>query len=174
MPPRFSVFIATSLDGYIARADGALDWLELVAAPGESHGYEEFMASIDTMVVGRTTYETALGFPEWPYTGKHVIVLTHRAAAAHPGVELYAGSVTELAARLGEATRVYVDGGKVISQFLAAELIDDLTISVLPIVLGSGLRLFSGGEGEHRLALEGHRSWPSGLVQLRYQRVMPG
>jgi len=169
MRPRFSVFIATSLDGYIARADGGLDWLSIVHTAGESHGYEEFFASIDTLVVGRGTYDTVLSFPDWPYAGKRVIVLTHRPATAREGVELFAGTAAELAAKLRKATRVYVDGGNVIRQFLAANLIDDLTLSVIPIVLGDGIRLFSSGEGEHRLTLESHRAWPSGMVQLHYR-----
>ncbi len=169
MRPRFSVFIATSLDGYIARANGAIDWLSIVHPLDETHGYTAFFDSIDTIVVGRGTYDTALGFDEWPYGGKRVIVMTHRPAEARHGEELFAGSATEVVARLGESRRVYVDGGVVISQFFAAGLVDDVTVSVIPIVLGEGIRLFSGGEGEHRLELEGQRSWPSGLVQLRYR-----
>jgi dihydrofolate reductase len=134
----------------------------------EAHGYSAFFDSIDTLVVGRATYDTVLGFEDWPYKGKRVIVMTHRPADAREGVEFFAGSATELLPRLGSAKRVYVDGGKVIGQFFAADLIDDLTVSLIPIVLGDGIRLFSGGEGEHRLKLQSHRSWPSGMVQLRY------
>jgi dihydrofolate reductase len=169
MRPRFSVFIGTSLDGYIARANGALDWMSIVEPLDEAHGYEAFFESIDTIVVGRGTYDTVLGFEQWPYREKRVIVLTHRAAEPRHGEELFAGSATELLARLAGARRVYVDGGKVIGQFLAADLIDDLVVSVLPIVLGDGIRLFSGGEGEHRLELEEHRTWDNGMVQLRYR-----
>jgi dihydrofolate reductase len=169
MRPRFSVFIGASLDGYIARADGAIDWLAIAEPLDESHGYDAFFASIDTIVVGRGTYETALGFGDWPYRGKRVIVMTHRPAESRHGEELHAGAPADLLPRLAEAKRVYVDGGNVIRQFFAAGLIDDVTLSVLPIVLGDGIRLFPGGEGEHRLDLESHRSWPTGLVQLRYQ-----
>jgi len=169
MRPRFSVFIATSLDGYIARADGAIDWLQIVHPLDESHGYDAFFASIDTLVVGRGTYEVARGFETWPYGGKRVIVMTHRAEAPRHGEEFFAGSVTDLVARLGDARHVYIDGGNVIRQFLAAGLVDAATISIVPIVLGGGIRLFSGGEGEHRLELESHRAWPTGLVQLRYR-----
>src|SRR5690349_9089931 len=165
---RFSVFIATSLDGYIARADGSIDWLSIVEAPGEDYGFADFYATVDTLVMGRGTYDTARGFPEWPYAGKRVIVLTHRPTEPLHGEEMFAGPVSDLVAKLAGAARVYVDGGDVIRQFLAADLIDDMTISIIPIVLGDGLRLFRGGEGEHRLALESHRTWPSGLAQLRY------
>jgi dihydrofolate reductase len=174
MRPRFSVFIAMSIDGYIARRDGSIDWLQIVHPLDESHGYDAFFASVDALVVGRGTYDTVQSFPEWPYGTKPVIVLTHRPAEPRHGEELFAGPVTELVAKLAGATRVYVDGGDVIRQFFAADLIDDLVISVIPIVLGDGLRLFPGGEGEHRLALEGQRTWPSGLAQLRYRVARPG
>jgi len=162
----FSVFIAQSLDGYIARRDGSIDWLDVVASPGEDYGFAAFYASVDTLVMGRGTYDTALGFPDWPYAGKRVIVLTHRPAESRHGEEFFAGPVTELDALTG---RTYVDGGNVIRQFLAANLIDDLTLSIIPILLGDGIRLFEGGIGEHRLVLEEHRAFPTGLVQLRYQ-----
>ncbi len=165
---RFSVFIATSLDGFIARTSGELDWLKIVELPGEDYGFGELFATVDVLVIGRGTYDSVLGFGAWPYQGKRVIVMTHRPGAPRHGEEMFAGTAGELAARLGDARRVYVDGGQVIRQFLAAGLIDDLTISVIPIVLGDGIRLFSGGEGEHRLALQRQRAWPSGLVQVEY------
>jgi len=174
MRPRFSVFIAASLDGFIARPDGDIAWLSIVHPLDESHGYDAFFASIDTLVVGRGTYDTVLGFDQWPYAGKRVIVLTHRAVELRHGAEAYAGPPAQLLPRLEGARRVYVDGGNVIAQFLAANLLDDITLSVIPIVLGGGLRLFPGGEGEHRLALESHRSWPTGLVQLRYRVIGDG
>jgi dihydrofolate reductase len=169
MPPRFSVFIAASLDGYIARSNGAIDFLQIVHPLDESHGYNAFFASIDTIVVGRGTYDTVLGFDEWPYTGKRVIVLTRRPVELLHGAEAFAGAVTDLVPRLADASRVYVDGADVIRQFFAAELIDDVVLSIIPIVLGAGIRLFPGGEGEHRLDLESHHSWPSGMVQVRYR-----
>jgi dihydrofolate reductase len=169
MTPKFSVFIATSLDGYIARPNGAIDWLTIVHPVDEAHGYQAFMASIEVIAMGRATYDTVLAFDKWPYEGKRVIVLTHRPVKSRFGEEFFSGTAAELAAQLSTAQRVYVDGGKIVSQFFAAGLIDDVTISVIPIVLGEGIRLFSGGESEHRLDLEGARSWPSGMVQMRYR-----
>jgi dihydrofolate reductase len=169
--PRFSVYIALSVDGYIARADGSLDWLSIVERPGEDYGYSSFFETVDVLVVGRSTYETALGFPAWPYAGKRCIVLTHRPASPHHGEEFFAGDPAALAEKLGRegARRVYVDGGQVIRQFLAARLVDDLTLSIIPIVLGAGSRLFTGVEPEQRLVLEDVQSFPAGLVQLRYR-----
>jgi dihydrofolate reductase len=168
-----SVFIAVSLDGFIARSDGNVDWLSLVESPGEDYGYQRFFDSIDTLVVGRSTYDLALGFEPWPYHGKRCIVLSHRAAPPRHGEEFFAGEVNELAARLeGEgAKRVYVDGGAVIRQFLAAGLVSELTLSVIPVLLGEGIALFGGDASarDSRLELLGAQSFPSGLVQLRYR-----
>lgn len=164
-----SVFIATSLDGYIARPDDGLDWLKLVERAGEDYGYAKFAETVDALVIGRRTYDTVLGFGAWPYAGKRVIVMTHRPLVARHGEEAFEGSPEELVQRLAsEGTRrVYVDGGNVIQQFLAARLIDDLTISVIPIMLGAGIPLFGGTE--QRLRLDGVQQFESGLVQLRYR-----
>lgn len=169
--PHCSVFIATSLDGYIARPDGGLDWLSSVEVEGEDYGYGEFFAGIDALVTGRNTYDTVIGFERWPYAGKRCIVLTHRPATPRYGEEFYAGEPGPLLERLADAgvRRVYVDGGAVIRQFLAAGAIDELTLSILPIVLGAGIPLFTGGGSELRLTLTDCRSWPTGLVQLRYR-----
>jgi dihydrofolate reductase len=168
--PRCSVFIATSLDGFIARPDGSLDWLGVVEQNGEDYGYQRFADSVDVLVVGRKTYETALGFDGWPYSGKRCIVLTHRPSESRHGEEFFAGEPQALVDRLGRegARRVYVDGGQVIQQFLAANLIDDLTLSVIPLLLGEGIPLFARGP-EQRLILQEARSWPTGLTQLHYR-----
>ncbi len=162
-----SVFIAASLDGYIARPDGGLDWLKAVERPGEDYGYAGFAATVDALVIGRRTYDTVLGFDAWPYPGKRVIVMTHRPLVARHGEEPFEGSPAELVRRLEGVRRVYVDGGDVIRQFLAAGLIDDLTLSIIPVLLGDGVPLFGGAA--HGLRLEGTRSFDSGLVQLRYR-----
>lgn len=167
-----SVFIATSLDGFIARADGGIDWLSLVEMPGEDYGYGRFAASIDALIMGRNTYDTALGFEAWPYAGKRVIVLSNRPFDPKHGEESRSGA--DLPALVEELAndgvqRVYVDGGNVIRQFLAAGLIDDLTLSIIPIVLGSGKPLFGELGVELPLHLESTHSWPSGLAQLRYR-----
>jgi dihydrofolate reductase len=169
--PRCSVFIAVSVDGYIARTDRSLDWLDAVQQESEDYGYKSFFDSIDALVVGRKTYDTALGFDAWPYLGKRCIVLTRRPGEARHGEEFFAGDPKALIERLaGDGVhRVYVDGGDVIRQFFAAHLVDDLTLSVIPVLLGNGVRLFGGGEPECRLVLEDARSFTSGLAQLRYR-----
>lgn len=166
-----SVFIAISVDGLIARPDHGLDWLARVERPGEDYGYAAFAASVDTLVVGRRTYDVVAGFDDWPYAGKRVIVLTRRPLPARHGEEAFAGPVAALVDQLasGGARRVYVDGGQVIQQFLAAGLLDDLTLSVIPVVLGAGIRLFGDAGPERGLVLDGVQAFPSGLVQLRYR-----
>ena len=167
---RCSVFIATSLDGYIARADGSIDWLAIVARAGEDYGYAKFIANVDVLLIGRRTFDTALGFPDWPYRRQARRGRDAPPATEHPWRGLRGRRSNQLLADLGPARRVYVDGGSLITQFLAADLIDDLRIAILPIVLGNGVRLFRGGEGEHRLELASHRAYPSGLVALEYHK----
>ncbi|MBK6690799.1 MAG: dihydrofolate reductase [Myxococcales bacterium] len=173
--PQCSVFIAASLDGFIARPSGAIDWLSIVERPGKAYGWKAFFDSVDTLLMGRKTYETALGFDAWPYAGKRCVVLTHEAPRSRHGEAFYRGDFTELVERLGAegARRVYVDGGTVIAQLLGAQLIDDVTVSVIPVLLGEGAPLAPAIGRDVRLALTGHRAFESGLVQLRY-RVMAG
>ena len=164
-----SVFIAMSLDGFIARRDGSLDWLTPFQGTGEDYGYAKFADTVDAMVLGRCTYDVMLGFPQWPVANKRVFVMTHRDAPLREGVELFAGTAAQLVGRLRERgiRRAYVDGGNVIRQFLAAGLLDDLTISIIPVLLGDGLPLF--GEVTSRLELDGIERWPSGLAQMHYR-----
>jgi dihydrofolate reductase len=170
--PRCSAFIATSLDGYIARPDGTFDFLSVVERDGEDYGFADFFASIDALVIGRHTYETALAFPDWPYDGKRCFVLTHREAPSVHGEQFFAGEPEALLEQLAlaGAQRLYVDGGAVIREFLAANLIDDLTLSVVPMLLGRGIRLFGDEVPEQRLKLETCQAYESGLVQLCYTR----
>lgn len=170
---RTSVFIATSIDGFIARPDGGLDWLAQVERPGEDYGHAAFMASIDTVVVGRTTWETVRGFSPWPYEGKRVVVMTRRPLEAAHGEEAFAGAPAALCAKLEAegARHAYVDGGVVIRDFLRADRLDELTLSTIPVVLGAGIPLWDGAGLERGFRLESARAFPSGLVQSRYVRA---
>jgi dihydrofolate reductase len=169
--PQCSVFIAASLDGFIARTNGAIDWLSLVEQPGEDYGFKAFFDSVDTLLMGRKTYETALGFDPWPYAGKRVVVLTHGTPTARHGEEIYQGELGPLVERLGGegSKRIYVDGGTLIAQAAAAGLLDDLTLSIVPILLGEGIPLAPRIGRDVRWDLEDHRAFASGLVQLRYR-----
>ncbi|HVY31882.1 MAG TPA: dihydrofolate reductase family protein [Polyangiaceae bacterium] len=173
--PRCSVFIATSIDGYIARPDGTFDFLSIVERPGEDYGFADFFATVDALVIGRNTYETALSFPEWPYAGKRCIVLTHRETPTAHGEQFFAGEPAALVDQLAlaGAQRLYVDGGAVIRQFLLGDLIDDITLSIVPVLLGNGIPLFGSELPEQRLQLQSSKAFESGLVQLCYARPTP-
>jgi dihydrofolate reductase len=173
--PRCSVFIATSIDGFIARTDGTFDFLSVVERPNEDYGFAEFFATIDALVIGRNTYETALGFDEWPYAGKRCMVLTHRETPSVHGEQFFAGEPQALLEQLAlaGAQRLYVDGGAVIREFMKHDLIDDLTLSVVPTLLGRGIPLFGDDVPEQRLELKACKAFESGLVQLCYARRAP-
>jgi dihydrofolate reductase len=166
-----SIFIGTSLDGFIARPDGALDFLP--AGGGEPHGYDEFMATVDALVMGRNTYETVLSFSAWPYGKKPVFVLSSRPLApAPPGalVEHLSGEPAEIVARLQKRgiAHIYVDGGVTIQRFLRAGLLQRLIITRVPVLIGSGIPLFGPLGHDLRLQHVATRAYPSGLVQSEY------
>jgi dihydrofolate reductase len=167
---RVSVFIAVTLDGFIARRDGGIDWLSLVERAGEDYGYREFIDSVDSVIIGRSTYNLALGFDPWPYEGKRCVVLTHAPATPRHDEEFHRGLPEQLLARLAAegGKRAYVDGGTVIQQFLAAGVVTDLTLSVIPVLLGEGVPLFGKIGRDVRLALRKSTAFESGLVQLEY------
>ena len=176
MRPRCSVFIATSLDGFIARRDGAIDWLSIVERPGEDYGYARFFAAVDALIIGRRTYDTARGFVSWPYGGKRCVVLTHAPPEAVHGETFHAGPPAPLLARLHAdgVRRAYVDGGAVIRQFLRENLIDDITLSIVPVLLGDGIPLFDDAVPTRALRLVESRGFPSGLVQVSYETASAG
>jgi dihydrofolate reductase len=180
MTLRASVFIATSLDGYIARADGRIDWLLQAQAgipAGEDCGYQAFMDTVDVLVMGRKTYEQALAFDPWPYAGKRVVVLSRRGVAVPASLQgevtVTAEAPATLHARLAAegARRLYVDGGETIRAFLQAGVIDDLILTTIPVLLGSGRPLFGPLPADLPLQHVRTRSWPFGLVQSEYCRV---
>lgn len=169
-----SVFIGTSLDGFIARPDGAFDFLPTDG--GESHGYEEFIASVDTLVIGRKTYETVLAFDTWPYGEKRVVVLSTGAldlSKAKGAVEQMSGEPADIVARL-EATgsrSLYVDGGITIQRFLRAGVIQRLIITRVPVLIGEGIPLFGRVERDIPLRHVATRAYASGLVQSEYEII---
>lgn len=170
--PKISIYIAASIDGYIARQDGSLDWLDRVGGFDEDYGFQDLLNSIDGLIIGRKTYEVATTVPD-PYPGKRVVVLSRSLDQVKGGMELYRGDLQELLARLyREGIRhIWVDGGTTLSQFLSAQLVDTMTLSIIPVVLGSGIPLFSAIGREIPFHLISSQSYPSGLVQLRYERI---
>ena len=168
-----SVFVGTSLDGFLARANGDLDFLP--PGGGEPHGYDEFIESVDVIVIGRTPFEKVLTFEEWPYGKKRVVVLSGRAidlSAVRGGlVELMAGPPAEIVAQLAAsgAQHLYVDGGITIQRFLSAGLIQRLIITRVPVLIGEGIPLFGSVPHDIRLRPVATRQYPSGLVTSEYQ-----
>lgn len=173
--PTGHVFIATSLDGFIARPDGSLDWLIRPEHAGEDHGYDTFIRDIDAIVMGRGTYQSVLAFDAWPYD-RPVLVLS-RMLAASPVPEALRGKVTfadltpqaamDQLERQG-AARVYVDGGQIVQAFLGAGLVTDIVLSRLPVLIGRGRSLFGALDRDVALVHQATTSFPSGLVQSRY------
>lgn len=173
---RATVFIATSLDGYIARPNGDLDWLPAngEGTDGEDHGYGAFIATVDAIVIGRHTFEKVLSFKAWPYGDKRVVVLTSRTTGLPrlpaATAEYMGGTPQEIVARLAArgARHLYVDGGITIQGFLAAGLIERIIITRIPIVLGSGIPLFGPAQHDIKLRHVTTRPYPSGFVQSEY------
>jgi len=172
------VFIATSLDGYIARPDGDIGWLLQRDAPDEDHGYGDFIADKDVIVMGRGSYEKVLGFDSWPYD-RPVLVLSKQLAGA-PVPEALRGKVrfsdaapTQVMAELASqgVHRVYVDGGQLVQSFIRAGLVEDMVLSTVPVLIGAGRPLFGALPRDLDLALVASRSFPSGLVQSTYRFV---
>ena len=168
--PRISVYIAMSIDGYIARKDDSLDWMDRVGGFDEDYGFKKHLQAIDALIIGRKTYEVATTVPD-PYPGKRVVVLSHRLQSVKEGMELYRGDLGQLVAKLHKEgiKHIWVDGGTTISQFLSAQLVDEIILSVIPVILGTGIPLFSGVDKEIPCRLIASQSYPSGLVQSHYK-----
>jgi dihydrofolate reductase len=170
-----SVFIGTSLDGFIARPDGALDFLP--EGGGEPHGYNEFIASVDAIVIGRKTFETVLPMTPWPYGDKRVVVLSSKSRdfseVVGGRVEQMSGSPAEIVSKLAAtgAQHLYVDGGITIQRFLRAGLIQRLIITRVPVLIGDGIPLFGSLPHDIRLRHISTKHYPSGLVSSEYHVV---
>lgn len=176
---RASVFIATSLDGFIARTNGDIDWLGSGSfdGPNEDYGYRKFMATVDALVMGRNSFEKVLTFGEWLYGTTPVVVLSSRGVDI-PGkiagtVETMSCSPDELVERMAGrgANHLYIDGGQTIQRFLRAGHIQQLILTTIPVLLGSGIPLFGPLGNDVRLRHVDTHSYPSGLVQSTYEVV---
>ena len=166
-----SVFIGISIDGFIARRNGDLDWLP---EDDEPHGYDEFMASVDALVIGRNTFEKVMSFEAWPYGEKRVVVLSSRpvdlSVVRNGVVEQMSGSPAEIVSQLAAtgAHHLYIDGGITIQGFLRAGLIHRLIITRVPVLIGDGIPLFGSLPRDIRLRHVATRQYANGLVQSEY------
>ncbi|PZO57654.1 MAG: deaminase [Phormidesmis priestleyi] len=174
-----TVYIATSVDGFIARKNGGIDWLPSGGDTegGEDYGYQEFIDSVDALVMGRNTYELALSFDLWPYAEKPVFVLSSRQVDIPDGI---AKTVESMCTPPGEVVRrlakrgfnhLYIDGGKTIQGFLYEGLIQQLIITKVPILIGTGIPLFDSLPHDVRLQHVETRQFENGLVQSKYEVI---
>ena len=170
-----SVFVGTSLDGFIARHNGKYDFLE--DAGGEPHGYDEFIATVDALVIGRKTFETVLAFPEWPYGSRQVVVLSSRpldlSAVRGRRVEQMSGDPKEIVSQLSSRgfKHAYIDGGVTAQGFLRAGLIQRITITRVPVLIGDGIPLFGSLPHDVKLRHVATQTYKSGLVKSEYEVI---
>lgn len=177
MKKKNSVYIATSLDGYIADKNGKIEWLDSISIPdNEDMGYADFINGIDALVMGRTTFETVLGFDvDWPYK-KPVFVLSNslnEIPESHKGkAHLVKGTLSEILKQIHKKgyPRLYIDGGNTIQSFLKEDLIDEIIITVFPVLLGGGSPLFSELPKELEFELIESRVYLNQLVQHHFRR----
>lgn len=170
------VFIASSVDGFIARKDGDIDWLNEIPNPEQiDYGYFEFMKNMDAVVMGRNTFEKVLTFGKWPYD-KPVFVLSRTLKntdnSLNGNVEIVNKRNEELVEELKSEglNNLYIDGGITIQSFLKEDLIDEMIISTIPIILGEGIPLFGNAGVEEKFDLIESKSYPNGIVQNHYKR----
>jgi dihydrofolate reductase len=175
MARKVILYIAASLDGHIATNDDDLSFLSLVEQPGQDYGYQEFIHTIDAVVLGRKTYDKVLSFGiDFPHADKECYIITRTPRAQEGNIRFYNGDlkalITNLKTKKGE--NIFVDGGaEVVNTLMKEDLIDEYVISIIPIFLGDGIRLFQDGRPEQHIELAGSQSFEKGLMQLHYKRT---
>lgn len=173
---KLSLFIAMSLDGYIAQPNDDLSFLKTVEREGEDYGYANFASTIDTLIVGRKTYDYVLekiGASHYDNGQRDVFVITRTKRPSAGRTIFYSGNLTELVKRLKslEGKNIYCDGGaEIINELLGDYLVDEFIISIVPVLVGGGTRLFKDGRPEQQLELLNVKTFDTGLTQLHYKR----
>ena len=168
------LYIAMSLDGYIAKPNDDLQFLEIVHQEGEDYGYNEFVSGVDTVILGRKTYDWVTRQFEFPHKEKEAYIITRTARPNQGKTVFYTGSLTTLIEKLKKESgkSIFCDGGaELVTELLKHDLIDEFIISVIPILVGHGTRLFKDGRPEQKLTLVKSTSYESGLTQLHYRRL---
>lgn len=172
------LYIAMSLDGYIAKPGDDLSFLAKVEKEGEDYGYAQFISSVDTVIMGRKTYNWVMNMvPEFPHADKKVYIITRNAKPSIGQTEFYSGALTSLVQQLKAqpGKHIFCDGGaQVANELLIHGLLDELIISVIPVLLGEGIRLFNDGRPEQNVQLKEVKTFDTGLVQLHYVCLKPG
>lgn len=166
------LYIACSLDGYIAKPGDDLSFLDRMSIEGEDYGYHDFISSVDTIIIGRRTYDWVVGkVGSFPHEDKETWVVTHTPQPSEGKINFYTGSLNELVASLKkqDGLNIFCDGGAmIVNELLREKLFDELIISLVPVLLGDGIRLFNDGRPEQELQLKSVQKFDSGLVQLYY------
>jgi dihydrofolate reductase len=163
------LYIATSLDGYIAKEDGNIDWL----FHDEDYGYSKFLSTIDTIIFGRKTYEQVLTFGEWPYSGLKTFVFTHQYLKPRNNVKFISGSVTKTVIHIKKQSKKNIwlmGGGNLITDFAKLQLIDEYQIFIMPIFLGAGIPILQEPVELKPLKFTKSKSYKSGVVELHLKR----
>ncbi|SHH01006.1 dihydrofolate reductase [Flavobacterium fluvii] len=176
MNRKLFIYIATSLDGYIAKPNNNLDFLSIVEQKGEDYGYADFIKTIDTIILGRKTYDkvSTMAFDS-PYGKKDTYIITRTPRPDIGSIKFYTDDFIELVTKLKSEEgkkNIYCDGGsEIINELLKHDLIDEFIISIIPVFVGNGTKLFKDGRPEQRLKLISTKQFEKGLVQLHYQRI---
>lgn len=169
------VYIATSVDGYIAKPNDDLEFLSMVEQEGQDYGYADFIKTIDAVIVGRRTYDKvrSMGF-DFPHANKDAYIITRTPRPAIGNVKFFTGDLTSLVYKLKSESgkNIFCDGGaEIVNELLRKELIDEFIISIIPVLLGDGTKLFKDGRPEQLLELVSTKQFDKGLTQLHYKRA---
>ena len=167
------LYIATSLDGYIAKPNDNLDFLSIVEKEGEDYGYADFAKTVDTVIMGRKTYDWIMKYaPEFYHDDKTSFIITRTARPNIGNTNFYTGNIKELILRLKSESgpNIFIEGGaEIVHELLKENLIDEFVISIIPILVGDGIKLFKDGRPEQELKLISTKQFDTGLVQLHYK-----
>lgn len=173
MQRKVVLYIAMSLDGYIAKSNDDISFLSIVEEKGEDYGYQDFIKTIDVVIMGRKTYDKVLSFGiPFPHADKKVFVITRNQKPAKDNITFYSGDIVELIRSLKKenGANIFVDGGaEIVNLMLKLNLIDECIISIIPVFLGDGILLFKSGREENKLKLINSKTFNKGLVQLHYK-----
>lgn len=168
------LYIAMSMDGFIAKENDDINFLSVVESPGEDYGYEDFIKTVDTVIMGRRTYDKVLGFGiDFPHKERKCYVISASRKGRDENVEYYSGDLAEQIRKIRETDGkdIFIDGGaEVVNELLQQNLIDNFIISIIPYFTGGGVALFKNGRPEHKLKFLRSVTFPTGLVQLWYAR----
>lgn len=169
------LYIATSLDGYIAKPNDDLSFLSVVDKEGEDYGYFDFIKSVDTVIEGRKTYDWIMKqVPEYPHAEKKSYIITRTPKDPIGNTTFYTGDLKELIIELKNQNGkdVFIDGGaQLVNALLKENLIDEFIISIIPILVGDGIKLFEDGRPEQKLTLINTKNYETGLVQMHYKKT---